>query len=66
MLTIITNRSKNGAFENDITMNNTSVHEILSAFDILLDALEQHDVSKLAIIDYVLNRDNYIEKKEEK
>lgn len=66
MLTITTKRLKNGGFESDITTNNTSVHEILAAFDTLIDALEQHDVSTLAIVDYVINRENYIDRKEDK
>lgn len=66
MLTIVTKKSKNGSFENNITMSNASVHEMLSAFDILLDALEQHGVSTLPIIDYVLNREKYTEKRGDK
>lgn len=66
MVTIITKEEKNGGYNSDVTLDNASVYEILTALDSILDALEGHGVSKLAVIDYVLNRENYIEKKEEK
>ena len=66
MVTIITKEEKNGGYNSDVTLDNASVYEILTALDAILDALEVHDVSKLAIIDYVLNRQNYTEKKEGK
>lgn len=66
MVTIITKEEKNGGYNSDVTLDNASVYEILTALDVILDALEGHGVSKLAVIDYVLNREKYVEKKEDK
>lgn len=63
MVTITSKRQKDGGFDTDITLDNASVHEILAALDMALDTLNKYDVSTLAIIDYVLNRDRYVEKK---
>ena len=66
MVTIITKEEKNGGYSSDVTLDNAGVYEILTALDVVLDTLENYDVSKLAVIDYVLNRANYVDKKEEK
>lgn len=66
MITIITKEEKNGGYNSDVTLDNATVYEILTALDATLDALEGHGVSKLAVIDYVINRETYIDKKEEK
>lgn len=66
MVTIKINKEKNNTCISDVTLDNASIYEILTALDIVLDTLENYDVSKLAVIDYVLNRANYVDKKEEK
>lgn len=66
MVTIKINKEKNGGYSSDISLDNACVYELLTALDATLDVLENYDVSKLAVIDYVLNRDKYVDRKEDK
>lgn len=66
MVTVKICKEKNGGYSSDVTIENSDVYEILAVLDAALDTLEGHNVSKLAVIDYVLNRENYIDRKESK
>lgn len=66
MITVKICKEKNGGYSSDVTIKNSDVYELLTALDATLDVLENHDVSKLAVIDYILNRDKYVDRKEDK